>query len=109
MNGEKASDGRYTLNYGVHADVPDDQQNDVLHKVRDLLTGEGLTVTEYRENPVGTPSAQPIVAFSARHPDSRYVVDVDSTEGHNRMSLAVRTPCLIPPSDSASPSAPSTP
>ncbi|MFF7991536.1 hypothetical protein ACFZDG_17295 [Kitasatospora xanthocidica] len=102
--GEHATDGRYTLFYSVHADVPDEQQNDVLRKVRDLLTGEGLTVTEYRENPAGNSSAQPIAAFSARHPDSRYVVDVDSTEGHNRMSLAVRTPCLIPPSDSPSPS-----
>ncbi|MFE6053186.1 hypothetical protein ACFQ6N_20700 [Kitasatospora sp. NPDC056446] len=101
-NGEHAPDGRYTLDYGVHADVPDDQQNDVLRKVRDLLTGEGLKVTEYREIPGGNPSAQPIAAFSARHPDSRYVMDVDSTEGHHRMSLAVRTPCLIPPSESSS-------
>ncbi|MET8543737.1 hypothetical protein ABZW03_24250 [Kitasatospora sp. NPDC004799] len=107
-NGESAPDGRYTLDYGVHADVPDDQQNDVLRKVRDLLTGEGLKVTEYREIPAGDPTAQPIAAFSARHPDSRYVVDVDSTGGHNRMSLAVRTPCLIPPSDSATPSPPPT-
>ncbi len=103
-NGEKAPDDRYTLDYGVHADVPDEQQNDVLRKVRDLLTGEGLTVTEYQEIPTGNPAAQPAAAFSARHPNSQYVVDVDSTKGHNRMSLSVRTPCLMPPSGSASPS-----
>ncbi|MFJ9459222.1 hypothetical protein ACIRST_29560 [Kitasatospora sp. NPDC101447] len=105
-NGEKAPDDRYTLDYGVHADVPDDQQNDVLRKVRDLLTGEGLKVTEYQEIPAGDPPAQPAAAFSARHPDSQYVVDVDSTGGHNRMSLAVRTPCLLPPSESAPPTTP---
>ncbi|MFD8784532.1 hypothetical protein [Kitasatospora sp. NPDC059599] len=106
---EHASDGRCTLFHAVHADVPDDQQNDVLRKVRDLLTGEGLKVTEYRENSADSPSAQPIAAFSARHPSSRYVVDVDSTKGHNRISLAVRTPCLIPPPDSPSPSPTGTP
>lgn len=70
---------------------------------RDPLTGEGLTVTECRKIPAGNPAAQPIAAFSARHPSSRYVVDVDSTKGHDRMSLAVRTPCLVPPSESPFP------
>ncbi|MFI2611650.1 hypothetical protein [Kitasatospora sp. NPDC018619] len=103
-NGEKAPDDRYTLDYGVHADVPDDRQNDVLRKTRELLTAQGLTVTEYRENPSGRPLPEPVVAFSARHPESRYVVDVDSTAGHDRMSLAVRTPCLVPPADPQAPS-----
>ncbi|MBD0670114.1 hypothetical protein [Streptomyces sp. CBMA156] len=108
-NGESAPDGRYTLDYGVHADVPDDQHNEVLRKARDLLTREGLKVTEYREVPTGDPSAQPIAAFSARHPESRYVIDVDSTAGHNRLSLVVRTPCLMPPPESAAPSEMPTP
>ncbi|MER7580323.1 hypothetical protein [Kitasatospora sp. NPDC097691] len=107
--GEHASDGRYTLFYAVHADVPDDQQNEVLRKVRDLLTGEGLKVTEYQEIPAGNPPAQPAAAFSARHPNSQYVVDVDSTRGHNRMSLSVRTPCLLPPPKSAPPTSAGTP
>ncbi|MFI9329338.1 hypothetical protein ACIGZJ_17560 [Kitasatospora sp. NPDC052868] len=93
-NGESAPDDRYTLIYAVHSYVPNTQHNDVVRKVRDLLTNEGLKISSYQE----TPAAQPSSTVIARHPESRYVVDVSSTAGDNRMVLGVTTPCLKPPS-----------
>ncbi|MER6398144.1 hypothetical protein ABT263_19120 [Kitasatospora sp. NPDC001603] len=93
-NGESAPDDRYTLFYAVHSYVPNTQHNDVVRKVRDLLTKEGLTISDYQE----APATQANSTVTARHPDSRYVVDVSSTAGDNRMVLSVTTPCLKPPS-----------
>ncbi|MFJ6140565.1 hypothetical protein [Kitasatospora sp. NPDC092286] len=92
-NGESAPDDRFTLSYAVHSTVPNAQHNDVVHKVRDLLTSEGLKISTYQE----TPADQPNSIVTARHPDSRYVVDVSSTAGNNRMVLGITTPCLKPP------------
>ncbi|MFJ9844587.1 hypothetical protein ACIRYZ_29885 [Kitasatospora sp. NPDC101155] len=98
-NGETAPDDRYILIYGVHSNVPNAQHNDVVRKVRDRLTSEGLKITEYQE----TQGAEPDSTVSARHPNSRYVVDVASTAGNDRMVLSVTTPCLMPPSASPAP------
>ncbi|MEV7783183.1 hypothetical protein [Kitasatospora sp. NPDC088351] len=98
-NGESAPDDRFTLSYGAHSNVPNAQHNDVVRKVRDLLKGEGLDITDYREMPDRSPQS---LVF-ARHPTSRYVVDVSSTAGDDRMVLSVITPCLKPPSASSSP------
>ncbi|MFB7617095.1 hypothetical protein [Kitasatospora sp. NPDC056181] len=97
-NGESAPDDRFTLLYFLHSDVPAARHNEVLRSVRDTLTKEGLTVTVYRE----ATDAKPYAAFSARHPQSRYVTGVDSTDD-TRMALSVTTPCLMPPTTSASP------
>ncbi|KJS60882.1 hypothetical protein [Streptomyces rubellomurinus] len=104
-NGESAPDDRYQLIYGVHSTVPDAQHDDVVRKVRDRLTAEGLTITEYQESH----GAEPDATVSARHPSSRYVVDVASTAGHDRMVLSVTTPCLMPPSAPPAPTPTSTP
>ncbi|MFF2040122.1 hypothetical protein ACFVVX_06840 [Kitasatospora sp. NPDC058170] len=93
-NGEVASDGRFTFRYAVHSNVPNAQHNEVVRKVRDLLTGEGLKITDYREMPDHSPES---LVF-ARHPVSNYHVDVSSTAGNDRMALGVNTPCLMPPS-----------
>ncbi|MFD9593984.1 hypothetical protein ACFWA9_14655 [Kitasatospora sp. NPDC059973] len=97
--GESAPDDRFTLSYAVHSYVPNTQHNDVVRKVRDLLTSEGLKISTYQE----TPATQPNSVVTARHPESSYVVDVSSTAGDNRMVLGVTTPCLKPPTGSATP------
>ncbi|WP_405359213.1 hypothetical protein OG535_08225 [Kitasatospora sp. NBC_00085] len=97
-NGESAPDDRYTLLYFAHSDVPAARQNDVVRSVRDLLTNEGLRISSYHE----TPATQPNSTVTARHPDSRYVTTVFSTDD-TRMALSVNTPCLLPPTASASP------
>ncbi len=61
-------------------------------------TGQGLKVTDFRE----ATDAKPYATFTARHPESRYVTDIDSTSD-KRMVLGVTTPCLMPPSASPSP------
>ncbi|MFB7670871.1 hypothetical protein ACFC26_05565 [Kitasatospora purpeofusca] len=96
-NGESAPDDRYTLFYAVHSYVPNAQHNEAVRKVRDLLTGEGLKISAYQE----TPATEPNSTVVARHPGSRYVVDVSSTAGDNRMVLGVTTPCLKPPTGTA--------
>ncbi|MFB7382575.1 hypothetical protein ACFC6U_29115 [Kitasatospora purpeofusca] len=93
--GESAPDDRYTLFYAVHSYVPNAQHNEVVRKVRDLLTGEGLKISAYQE----TPASEPNSTVIARHPGSRYVVDVSSTAGDNRMVLGITTPCLKPPTE----------
>ncbi|MFF1901921.1 hypothetical protein [Kitasatospora sp. NPDC058218] len=98
-NGESAPDDRYILDYAVHSDVPNTQHNDVVREVRDLLTKEGLKISDYQE----TPATQPNSIVTARHPESRYVVDVSSTAGDNRMVLGVTTPCLKPPTGPVAP------
>ncbi|MEU6234360.1 hypothetical protein [Kitasatospora sp. NPDC047058] len=97
-NGESAPDGRYTLLYFVHSDVPGARHNDVVRSARDLLTKEGLKVTVYRE----ATDTKPSVALWTRHPESNYTVRVDSTSD-KRMALSVTTPCLMPPSASPAP------
>ncbi|MFG3056223.1 hypothetical protein ACGFZP_35435 [Kitasatospora sp. NPDC048239] len=92
-NGEVAPDARFTLAYAVHSNVPNAQHNEVVRKVRDLLTSEGLKITDYREMPDHSPES---LVF-ARHPVSNYHVDVSSTAGDDRMALGVNTPCLMPP------------
>ncbi|WP_149030278.1 hypothetical protein [Kitasatospora sp. MBT66] len=94
---ESAPDDRYTLFYAVHSHVPDAQHNDVARKVRDLLTTEGLKISAYQE----TPATEPNSTVTARHPGSRYIVDVSSTAGDNRMVLGITTPCLKPPTGPA--------
>ncbi|MFF7586444.1 hypothetical protein ACFZCK_03000 [Kitasatospora purpeofusca] len=69
----------------------------MVRKVRDVLTGEGLKISAYQE----TPATQPNSTVTARHPGSRYVVDVSSTAGDNRMVLGITTPCLKPPAGTA--------
>lgn len=96
-NGESAPDDRYTLLYAVHSYVPNAQHNEVVRKVRDALTGEGLKISAYQE----TPATEPSSTVTARHPGSRYVVDVSSTAGDGRMVLGVTTPCLKPPTGPA--------
>ncbi|WP_395292197.1 hypothetical protein ACF9IK_00210 [Kitasatospora hibisci] len=98
-NGESAPDDRFTLSYAVHSTVPNARHNDVVHKLRDLLTNEGLKISTYQE----TAANQPNSIVTARHPESRYVVDVSSTAGDNRMVLGVTTPCLKPPTGPATP------
>ncbi|MFE2728406.1 hypothetical protein [Kitasatospora sp. NPDC059327] len=98
-NGESAPDDRFILSYAVHSDVANTQHNDVVRKVRDLLTSEGLKISTYQE----APTAQPNSIVTARHPESRYVVDVSSTAGDNRMVLGVTTPCLKPPTGPSAP------
>ncbi|MFI6845649.1 hypothetical protein [Kitasatospora sp. NPDC050467] len=98
-NGESAPDNRYTLSYAIHSDVPNAQHNDVVHKVKNLLTHEGLKISTYQE----THAAEPNSIVTARHPESRYVVDVSSTAGDDRMVVGVTTPCLMPPTASTSP------
>ncbi|MFD8316952.1 hypothetical protein [Kitasatospora purpeofusca] len=98
-NGESALDDRYTLLYSVHSDVPGTtRHNEVVRRARDLLTGQGLKVTDFRE----ATDAKPYATFTARHPESRYVTDIDSTSD-KRMVLGVTTPCLMPPSASPNP------
>ncbi|MFE7563308.1 hypothetical protein [Kitasatospora sp. NPDC057500] len=92
-NGESAPDDRFTLSYAVHSYVPNAQHNDVVRTVRDVLMAEGLKISEYQE----TPATEPNSTVTARHPESRYVIDVSSTAGDNRMVLGVTTPCLKPP------------
>ncbi|MFC5661917.1 hypothetical protein ACFP3U_02850 [Kitasatospora misakiensis] len=97
-NGESAPDDRYTLLYFVHSDVPGiARHNEVVRSARDLLTQEGLTITDFRE----ATDEKPFAALGARHPTSRYYATVDSTSD-KRMALSVTTPCLMPPSSSPS-------
>ncbi|WP_406192355.1 hypothetical protein OH807_00780 [Kitasatospora sp. NBC_01560] len=98
-NGESAPDDRYTLFYAVHSYVPNGRHNDVVRKARDLLTTEGLKISAYEETSTAAPSS----TVTARHPESRYVVDVSSTAGDNRMVLGVTTPCLKPPTGPSAP------
>ncbi|MER7753135.1 hypothetical protein [Kitasatospora sp. NPDC097643] len=93
-NGESAPDARFILIYNVHGNVPNTRHNDVVRKVRDVLTKEGLAITAYREMPDHSPQS----LLHARHPASEYVVDVSSTAGNDRMVFGVVTPCLMPPS-----------
>ncbi|WP_157855136.1 hypothetical protein [Kitasatospora purpeofusca] len=98
-NGESAPDDRYTLLYFVHSDVAGiARHNEVVRSTRDLLAGEGLTITEFRE----ATAEKPFAALGARHPASRYYATVDSTSD-KRMALSVTTPCLMPTSGSQNP------
>lgn len=98
-NGETASDDRYILMYSVKSTVPRAQHPEAVRKIRDMLTGEGLTVTGYRE----TVDDKPDALVDAYHPGSRYSATA-STSGHgDRMYLGITTPCLLPPSEEPSP------
>ncbi|MFI6153585.1 hypothetical protein ACIBCA_12895 [Kitasatospora sp. NPDC051170] len=98
-NGETASDDRYVLMYSVKSSVPRAQHPEAVRKVRDMLVGEGLTVEGYRESVDGKPDA----LVDAVHPDSRYTATAETSGSGDRMYLGVITPCLLPPSSSASP------
>ncbi|AUY50681.1 hypothetical protein C2142_18950 [Streptomyces sp. CB01881] len=97
-NGESATDGRFTLDFAVHSNVPNAGHNEVVRKVREVLTNEGLKITDYQE----APPTKATAILTARHPNSQYVVDVSSTAGDDRMVLGITTPCLMPPSGSPS-------
>ncbi|MET9182987.1 hypothetical protein ABZX88_32990 [Kitasatospora aureofaciens] len=98
-NGETASDDRYILMYSVKSSVPRAQHPEVVRKVRDMLTGEGLTVQGYRETVDGKPDA----LVDAFHPSSRYLATAETSGSGDRMYLRVITPCLLPPSEGPSP------
>jgi hypothetical protein len=92
-NGETAPDDRYTLSYAVHSNVPKVMHPEVVRKIRDLLRSERLRTTGYRE----TFDGQPDAGVDAFHPTSRYIVDVSTAGGDDRMVIGVDTPCLMPP------------
>ncbi|WP_405007859.1 hypothetical protein OHV13_30710 [Kitasatospora purpeofusca] len=94
-NGETASDDRYILMYSVKSSVPRDRHPEAVRKIRDMLTGEGLTVKGYREDVDGKPDA----LVDAFHPSSRYTATASTAGTGDRMYLRVITPCLLPPSD----------
>ncbi|MER6300421.1 hypothetical protein ABT247_12725 [Kitasatospora sp. NPDC001539] len=98
-NGETASDDRYILMYTVKSSVPRAQHPEAVRKVRDMLVGEGLDVTGYRESVDGKPDA----LVDAFHPNSRYSATASTSGGEDRMYLSVITPCLLPPPASVSP------
>ncbi|MFB7476182.1 hypothetical protein [Kitasatospora sp. NPDC056184] len=94
-NGETAADGRYILMYTVRGSVPRDRHPEVVRKIRDMVTGEGLKIQGYRETYEGEPNA----LLDAKHPESDYLLSVDSTAGGDGsgLSIGVITPCLVPP------------
>ncbi|MGW4896948.1 hypothetical protein ACWEQL_32525 [Kitasatospora sp. NPDC004240] len=91
--GETASDGRYILMYSVEAIVPLARHGEAVRKARDLLKAEGLRIVGYRE----THGDRVDALVDATHPVSQEFVSLESSVGHDLMSLSVYTPCLIPP------------
>lgn len=102
-----ATEDPYTLSYGIRLDVPDDQRVEVVRKVRDALGGEGLRISDYEESLAGAPSAVPTASFRADHVGDRavdhYTVLLESAKPGKGVSIAVSTPCLMPPSGATSP------
>ncbi|MER6365132.1 hypothetical protein [Kitasatospora sp. NPDC001527] len=99
-NGETADDDRYILMYSVKSHVPRAQHPEAVRKIRDMLTGEGLTEEGYRETVDGKPDA----LVDAFHPSSRYTATASTAGTGDLMYLSVITPCLLPPSDGPTPS-----
>ncbi|MFE7490119.1 hypothetical protein [Kitasatospora sp. NPDC057541] len=72
-NGESAPDDRFTLAYAVHSYVPNARHNDVVRAVRDVLTTEGLKISEYQRHPPPSrtrpsPHATPKASTSSTSP-----------------------------------------
>ncbi|MFI5757337.1 hypothetical protein [Streptomyces sp. NPDC051569] len=94
---EVAEDGRFSLFYYVFAEVPTEQQTDVVRKLKSRLAKEGFEVTGYREYQDSRYTA----TFSARHEKDGYSVMSDPGKPHkgapSSMSFGVRTLCMLPP------------
>ncbi|MDC2958777.1 hypothetical protein PO587_30490 [Streptomyces gilvifuscus] len=96
-NDEVAIDGRYSLFYYVNSPAPVTEHTHVVRTLRRELPQQGYEVTAYREFENAYASA----VFRARDTRSSYLVTADTVGSGRtkpqRLSFAVRTPCLLPP------------
>ncbi|TQJ90399.1 hypothetical protein [Streptomyces sp. SLBN-31] len=96
-NDEIATDGRYSLFYYVNSPAPVTEHTRVVRTLRHELPQQGYEVTAYREFENAYASA----VFRARDTRSSYLVTADTVGSGRtrpqRLSFAVRTPCLLPP------------
>lgn len=96
-NDELAVDGRYGLFYYVNSPVPVTEHTRVVRALRRELPRQGYEVTAYRE----FQSAYASAVFRARDTKNSCLVTADTVGSGRtkpqRLSFAVRTPCLLPP------------
>lgn len=95
-NDEVLNDGRYKLSYVAYSSVPLDQHPDAVRKVRAMLEQQGFKIDGYRE----TTNDKLDTVLDASQESSRYMVTVETTTG-GLLLFRVRTPCLMPPTPSA--------
>ncbi|MFM9368253.1 hypothetical protein [Streptomyces sp. Da 82-17] len=96
-NDEVAEDGRYNLFYYVRSPAPTKEHTRVVRILHEELKKKGYEITGYREFKNSYESA----IFSARNPKNNYSVEAETVGSGRtkpqRLTFAVRTPCMLPP------------
>ncbi|THA24556.1 hypothetical protein E4198_07175 [Streptomyces sp. RKND-216] len=94
---EVAEDGRYSLFYYVYSPAPAGEHTRIVRTLRQELPQHGYKVTSYREFKNSYESA----VFRARNEKNSYAVSATTVGSGKtkpqRLSFAVRTPCMLPP------------
>ncbi|MDI3386512.1 hypothetical protein QIS99_09835 [Streptomyces sp. B-S-A8] len=90
--GEEANDGRFDLGYSVAVPQPRAEYNSALKRLRKRLEAEGYKVSDYREGDWRH------VLLYAKGGNANYFVSVGASKPpYDEMTLAVKTPCFLPP------------
>lgn len=89
--GEVAKDGRYYIQHLYLVTVPAGQDVPTLERLRTHWQRSGYEVTQFRTFPSGGGEA------AARNGQDGYQMHITSTDTPAILSLAVYSPCLMPP------------
>ncbi|WP_158009754.1 hypothetical protein [Carbonactinospora thermoautotrophica] len=90
--GEIAKDGRYYVQHIYQVPVSPDRQIATLERLRDHWRQAGYEIQRFRVFPDGKGGE-----VAARNAQDGYQISVETTDPPTAVSLAVYSPCLMPP------------